>query len=105
MGKRKPNGQMYYSINTQEAKKRLKNIDNYMDELRRLIGKKGDGVNGSAASGGTLIGCVEGLNNEARDGKKLTDAYKQFNNSTLKTFKTQVHSLDFEFEVIDRIAR
>ena len=103
MSKKGKNGSKgYFSINEKFAHTTLKKIDQYMDELRALVGKKGDGAQGGSK---TLIGAVEGLNNEARDGKDLTDAYKKFNNNTLKTFKTQVNSLDFEFNVIDRIAR
>ena len=102
MGKKKTKKAAYASINEKYANSCLKKIDSLMDQLRRQVGKKGDGQNGGST---TLIGAVEGLNNEAYDGAALTNAYNKFNNSTLKTFKTQVNSLDFEFEVIDRLAK
>ena len=55
-------------FNEKYANARLKKIDALMDQLRKQIGKKGDGQNGGSTS---LIGAVEGLNNEAYDGKEL----------------------------------
>ena len=102
MGKKKTKKATYYSINEKFANSKLKNIDSYMDTLRKQVGKKGDGANGGSTS---LIGAVEGLNNEAYDGAALTKAYNTFKNSTLPTFKSQVHNLDMEFNVIDSIAK
>lgn len=92
----------YASINEKFANAKLKKIDELMDQLRSQVGKKGDGANGGST---TLIGAVEGLNNEAYDGQALTNAYKNFNDNTLRTFKSQVHSLDMEFNVIDKLAK
>ncbi len=92
----------YASINEKFANSKLKKIDSLMDELRNLVGKKGDG---SANKSNTLIGAVERLNDQAYDGKKLTDAYDRFNNTTLPTFKNQIHNMDFEFNVIDKLAK
>lgn len=102
MGKKKSKKATYASINEKFANAKLKKIDALMDELRSLVGKQGDGANGGSK---TLIGAVEGMNNEAYDGKQLTDAYNKFNNSTLETFKNQVRSLDAEFNVIDKLAK
>lgn len=102
MGKRKSKKATYSSIDEKLANKKLKNIDKYMDELRAKVGKKGDGIGGNSK---TLIGAVEGLNNEAYDGEKLTKAYNKFKNSTLPTFKNQVSKLDSEFNVIDKLAK
>lgn len=102
MGKKKAKKVAYASINEKFAAAKLKKIDELMDTLRRQVGKKGDGANGGST---TLIGAVEGLNNEAYDGKTLTEAYRKFNNTTLKTFKNQVIHLDMEFNVIDRLAK
>ena len=48
---------------------------------------------------------LEGLNNEARDGKELTSAYSRFNKTTLPLIRNQISSLDMEFNVIDALAR
>ncbi len=88
----------YASINEKFANSKLKKIDSLMDELRALVGKQGGAAN-------TLIGAVERLNDQAYDGKKLTDAYTRFNDKTLPTFKNQIHNMDFEFNVIDKLAK
>lgn len=92
----------YASINEKFANAKLQKIDALMDQLRKQVGKKGDGARGGST---TLIGAVEGLNNEAYDGKQLTDAYKRFNNQTLPTFKRQVSNMDMELNVIDALAK
>lgn len=92
----------YASINEKFANTKLKNIDGLMDQLRAAVGKKGDGAKGGSK---TLIGAVEGLNNEAYDGATLTNAYAKFNNTTLKNFKSQIHNMDMEFNVIDMLAK
>ncbi|MBQ8132676.1 MAG: hypothetical protein IJ193_09310 [Bacilli bacterium] len=92
----------YASINEKFAHAKLQKIDSLMDQLRAQVGKKGDGAKGGST---TLIGAVEGLNNEAYDGATLTNAYKRFNNTTLPTFKNQINSLDMEFNVIDALAK
>lgn len=102
MGARKKKKAAYASINEQFANSKLKKIDSLMDELRAAVGKKGDGAHGGSK---TLIGAVEGLNNEAYDGAALTNAYNKFNNTTLKNFKSQIHNMDMEFNVIDHLAK
>ncbi len=102
MGAKKTKKAAYASINEKFAHEKLQKIDQYMDQLRAAVGKKGDGAKGGST---TLIGAVEGLNNEAYDGKDLTNAYKKFNDETLKTFKKQVSSIDIEFNIIDKLAR
>ena len=102
MGKRKTKKASYASINEKFANTKLKNIDALMDKLRSQVGKKGDGAKGGST---TLIGAMEGCNNEAYDGQALTNAYKKFNNTTLTTFKNQVRSLDAEFNVIDALSK
>ena len=92
----------YASINEKYANSKLKKIDSLMDELRVLIGKKGDAA---AKKTNTLIGAVEAVNDQAYDGAKLTAAYTRFNNTTLPTFKNQVYAMDFEFNVIDKLAK
>ena len=92
----------YAAINEKYAHAKLKRIDSLMDKLRQQVGKKGDGARGGST---TLIGAVEGLNNEAYDGQKLTAAYKRFNTTTLPTFKKQVSNMDFELNVIDSLAK
>lgn len=102
MGKKKAKKAAYASINEKYANAKLKKIDALMDQLRKQVGKKGDGANGGST---TLIGAVEGLNNEAYDGPALTKAYKKFNTSTLPTFRTQINNMDFEFNVIDALSK
>lgn len=102
MGKQKTKKATYASINEKYANARLKKIDALMDQLRKQVGKKGDGQNGGST---TLIGAVEGLNNEAYDGKVLTSAYTRFNKTTLPLLKGQISGLDMEFNVIDDLAR
>lgn len=92
----------YAAINDKLAKSVLKNLDSYMDQLRAVVGKKGDGANGGST---TLIGSIEGLNNEAYDGQALTAAYKKFNNTTLPAIKSQVSNLDMEFGFIDMLSK
>lgn len=92
----------FASINEKYANAKLKKIDSLMDQLRKQVGKKGDGQKGGSK---TLIGAMEGLNNEAYDGKELMAAYNRFKNTTLPTFKNQVHDLDMEFNVIDKLAK
>lgn len=100
MSKGKNRKAKYHSINEKFAHKKLQKIDNLMDQLRRQVGRKGDGNTGK-----TLIGAVERLNEQARDGVALTKAYKKFNTSTLPTFKSQISNMDFEFNVIDALAK
>ena len=102
MGKQKTKKAAFASINEKYANARLKKIDALMDQLRKQIGKKGDGQNGGSTS---LIGAVEGLNNEAYDGKELTSAYSRFNKTTLPLIRNQISSLDMEFNVIDALAK
>ena len=102
MGKKKSKKATYASINEKYANARLKKIDSLMDTLRSQIGAKGQGANGGST---TLIGAVEGLNNEAYDGATLTNAYNRFNNTTLPTFKKQIANMDMEFNVIDKLAK
>lgn len=102
MGKKKSKKATYASINEKFANSKLKKIDSLMDKLRSQVGKKGDGAKGGST---TLIGAMEGCNNEAYDGQQLTNAYKRFNKTTLPTFKNQVRSLDVEFNVIDALAK
>jgi hypothetical protein len=102
MGAKKTKKAAYAAIDEKYADTKLKKIDSLMDQLRKQVGQKGDGAKGGST---TLIGAVEGLNNEAYDGATLTKAYKRFNSTTLTTFKTQVSSLDMEFNVIDALAK
>ncbi len=98
----KPKKTTYASINEKFANSKLKKIDSLMDDLRKLVGIKGDA---KAKRTNTLIGAVEALNDEAYDGKALTTAYNRFNTKTLPTFKNQIHNMDFEFNVIDKLAK
>ncbi len=91
----------YAEIDEAKAKKILKKIDKEMDNLRALVGKKGDGKTNRK----TLIGAVEYMNDQAYGGQKLNKAYNEFNSKTLPTFKNQVYAMDFEFNVIDRLNR
>lgn len=102
MAGRKKKSAAYAAIDEKFAHAKLKKIDALMDQLRKQVGKKGDGLRGGST---TLIGAVEGLNNEAYDGKQLTDAYKKFNNTTLPLFKRKVTAMDMEFNVIDSLAK
>ena len=102
MGKKKKRNDTRWSIDDKYANARLSKINSYMDEIKSLIGKRGDGVNGGAK---TLIGCVEGLNNEAKDGKALSDAYNKFNNTTLVNIQKRLKEMDSNFEWIDKIAK
>lgn len=102
MGKKKKRSEMRWSIDDKYANARLAKINGYMDEIKNKIGKSGDGVNGGAK---TLIGCVEGLNNEAKDGKNLTDAYNKFNNTTLVNIQKRLKEMDNKFEILDMIAK
>ncbi|MBE6157757.1 MAG: hypothetical protein E7160_03070 [Firmicutes bacterium] len=101
-GGRKKKKATYASINEKFAKAKLKKIDQLMDQLRSQVGKKGDGIKGGSK---TLIGAVEGLNNEAYDGAKLTKAYKYFNDNTLPTFRREISKMDTEYNVIDHLAK
>lgn len=102
MGKKKKRNNTRWSIDNKYANERLTKINGYMDDIKQLIGKRGDGVNGGAK---TLIGCVEGLNNEAKDGQKLTAAYNKFNNTTLVNIQKRLNEMDKQFENIDYIAK
>jgi hypothetical protein len=102
MGAKKTKKATYASINEKYADAKLKKIDSLMDQLRSQVGKKGDGAKGGST---TLIGAVEGLNNEAYDGQALTEAYKRFNEKTLVTFKSQISNMDMELNVIDALAK
>ena len=102
MGKKKAKKDTYASINEKLAATKWKKIDALMDELKALVGKQGDGINGGSK---TLIGAIEGCNNEAYDGSELTNAYNYFNNTTLKVFNNQIRSMDSEFNVIDKLAK
>jgi len=102
MSKKNTKKAAYASINTEYANSKLEKISTLMDQLRKQVGKKGDGANGGST---TLIGAVEGLNKEAYDGAELTKVYKKFNTSTLPTFKTQINNMDFELNVIDALAK
>ena len=104
MGAKKTKKAAYASINEKFAHIIFSpiRIEPRIYKISLAVGKKGDGAKGGSTS---LIGAVEGLNNEAYDGKDLTNAYKKFNDETLKTFKKQVSSIDIEFNIIDKLAR
>ena len=102
MGKKKNRTELRFSIDDKYANARLEKINEFMDEIKRKIGNTGDGINGNSK---TLIGSVEGLNNEVKDGKKLTEAYNKFNNETLENIQKALKAVDGYFEKIDWIAK
>lgn len=98
MGKKKANKNMRFSIDDKKAAKKLRTISGYMKEINSFIGKEGDGDTGAK----TLIGGIEGLNHEYKDGTATT-WYNNMNTKTLKSINTRFNEISKSLETLDQL--
>ena len=86
-----------YSVDKKFARDCMRSCDTSMKNIKKLIGKPGDG----AANAKTLYGAMERYNDAAQNGATLTTAYDNFNKKTLKAIRSELAKIDKNIENID----
>lgn len=92
-----------FGVDSKKADAVLKKCDEYMANIKKLIGTTSGA--GKTGKSGNLIGAVEYLGTQACDGKELTEAYNNFNNTVLKDIRKKMSAIDTYLEYMDKIAK
>lgn len=96
MAKQKNRNKAKMTFNEKAMATLLKNISDDMNNIKKNLGKKGDG----AANAQTLIGAIERLNDVCYDGKTLCDVYDTFNDS-LGVIRTRFNKINSTMNAFD----
>ena len=84
------------SVNEKLCAKSLKSANASLDKVKKYMGVSG------TKNTGTIIGCVEKLNEGFKDTKEVAKLYKEFN-ASLKKLENRLKSIDSAFQVIDSV--
>lgn len=98
MAKKKNARSMLNSVNSKFVNAKLKQCSAEMDQIKKLLGKSGDGANGSTA---TLYGCVEALSNDLNGTSDLNTMYDVFNSLHLSNIYSGLKKIDDYLDALD----